>query len=70
MACWNLQSGDIAIMPKKIRELVADLLDAGFLEHGGKGSHQDFVHPNVTKPVTLSGRLGDDAKKFQERAVR
>jgi predicted RNA binding protein YcfA (HicA-like mRNA interferase family) len=71
MACWNIGgSGDAAIMPKKIRELVADMLDAGFLERGGKGSHRNFVHPKVTKPVTLSGRLGDDAKKYQERAVR
>jgi predicted RNA binding protein YcfA (HicA-like mRNA interferase family) len=60
----------VAIMPKKIRELVTDLVNAGFLERGGKGSHRNFVHPKVTNPVTLSGRLGDDAKKYQERAVR
>ena len=57
-------------MPRKIRELVADLLKAGFHERGGKGSHRNFVHPNVTKPLTLAGRLGDDAKRYQERAVQ
>jgi len=56
-------------MPRKIRELVRDLEAAGFVDRGGKGSHRNFVHPNLTKPLTLSGSLGDDAKPYQERAV-
>jgi len=28
------------------------------------------VHLKIRKPVTLSGRLGDDALNYQERAVR
>lgn len=56
-------------MPRMIRELIADLEAAGFENRGGKGSHRNFVHPNVTKPVTVSGKAGDDAKKYQERAV-
>ena len=56
-------------MPRKIRELIADLEAAGFENRGGKGSHRNFVHPNVSKPLTLSGKAGDDAKKYQERAV-
>ena len=57
-------------MPRKIRELVTDLEVAGFVNRGGKGSHHNFVHPNVVKPVTLSGKLSDDAKNYQERAVK
>ncbi len=57
-------------MPKKIRELIADLEAAGFTDRGGKGSHRNFVHPKVGKPVTISGKTGDDAKNYQERAVR
>ena len=57
-------------MPRKIRELVADLEAAGFVDRGGKGSHRNFVHPNVSKPITLSGKLGDDAKAYQEKAVK
>ena len=57
-------------MPRKIRELVTDLEAAGFVNRGGKGSHRNFVHPNVVKPVTLSGKLSDDAKNYQERAVK
>lgn len=57
-------------MPQKVRELIADLERAGFVNRGGKGSHRNFVHPNVAKPVILSGSLGDDAKQYQIRAVQ
>jgi predicted RNA binding protein YcfA (HicA-like mRNA interferase family) len=57
-------------MPRKIRELIRDLEHAGFRDRGGKGSHRNFVHPKVSKPVGISGNPGDDAKQYQERAVR
>ena len=57
-------------MPPKIRELIADLERAGFIDRGGKGSRRNFVHPKVTRPVTVSGNPGDDAKQYQIRAVR
>ena len=56
-------------MPPKVRELIKSLKQAGFKERGGRGSHRNFVHPNVSKPVTISGKLGEDAKKYQIRAV-
>ena len=56
-------------MPRKIRELIRDLESAGFLNRGGKGSHRNFVHPKILKPVTLSGKPEDDAKQYQEKAV-
>ena len=56
-------------MPKKIKELIGELEKAGFVNRGGKGSHRNFIHPLVTKPVVLSGNTGDDAKKYQEKAV-
>jgi predicted RNA binding protein YcfA (HicA-like mRNA interferase family) len=57
-------------VPPKIRELIAELEAAGFADRGGKGSHRNFVHPKVTRPVTISGGLGDDAKQYQVRAVQ
>jgi len=57
-------------VPPKIRELIADLENSGFSDRGGKGSHRNFVHPKVTKPITMSGAPGDDAKHYQIRAVR
>lgn len=58
-------------MPKKIRELVWELLKAGFVEikGSGKGSHRKFKHKNFIGMVTLSGKEGDDAKKYQEKQV-
>ena len=56
-------------MPKKVRELIAQLEKAGFVNKGGKGSHRKFVHPNAALPVVISGKLGADARKYQERAV-
>ena len=57
-------------MPRKIRDLVRDLVRAGFVDRGGRGSHRNFVHPNVSKIITISGNEGADAKSYQERAVR
>jgi predicted RNA binding protein YcfA (HicA-like mRNA interferase family) len=57
-------------MPPKVRDLITELEHAGFVDRGGKGSHRNFVHPKVTRPVTISGQLGDDAKQYQVRAVR
>jgi predicted RNA binding protein YcfA (HicA-like mRNA interferase family) len=57
-------------MPPKIRELIEALERAGFVNRGGKGSHRNFVHPKLTKPAVISGQPGDDAQRYQEKAVR
>ncbi|KPA13110.1 YcfA-like protein [Candidatus Magnetomorum sp. HK-1] len=57
-------------MPKKIIELIKKLEKAGFENRGGKGSHRNFVHPDVYQPITISGKLGDDAKVYQEKEVQ
>ena len=56
-------------MPPKVRELIAELKRAGFVDRSGRGSHRNFVHPKVREPVTISGALGDDAKPYQLKAV-
>ena len=58
-------------MPRKIRQLVADLEQAGFvLVPGGKGAHRKFRHPKFSGAVLLSGQSGDDAHPYQEKQVR
>ena len=59
-------------VPKKIRELLKDLRNAGFeqIPGGGKGSHRKFVHPGYTGAVTVSGAEGADAKSYQEKQIR
>ena len=56
-------------MPRKVRELISDLLREGFNETPAKGSHRKFRHPLYSGSVILSGRGGADAKPYQERDV-
>ncbi len=56
-------------MPRKVRQLIAELKRAGFVDRGGKGSHRNFVHVKGFR-VSVSGNPGDDAKHYQEREVR
>ena len=58
-------------MPRKIRELKADLRRAGFvlLPKQGKGSHTKWKHPALPDPILLAGHDGDDVRRYQERTV-
>jgi len=56
-------------MPRKIRDLIGDLERAGFVNRGGKGSHRNYVHPMLKKPITISGNENEDVKHYQEKAV-
>ena len=53
-------------VPRKIRELIAELERAGFVNRGGKGRHRTFKHPKGGK-LTVSGNSGDDVPKHFER---
>jgi predicted RNA binding protein YcfA (HicA-like mRNA interferase family) len=54
-------------MARKIRQLIKDL-ESGFINRGGKGSHRNYVHSKGID-ITISGKLGDDAKHYQEKEV-
>jgi predicted RNA binding protein YcfA (HicA-like mRNA interferase family) len=56
-------------MAKKVRELKAMLLKAGFTQFSGKGSHTKWLHPLFPGRITLSGKDGSDAKPYQEKEV-
>ena len=57
-------------MPKKIREIKQMLLKAGFTKLPGKGSHTNWIHPLYDGKITISGKDGDDAKRYQEKEVK
>ncbi|MCY2964826.1 MAG: type II toxin-antitoxin system HicA family toxin [Planctomycetota bacterium] len=59
-------------MPRRVRDLIRELLMAGFrqIPGGGKGSHRKFTHEQYPGALTLSGHDGSDAKPYQERQVR
>ena len=56
-------------MPPKIKELIKQLEKAGFQNRRGKGSHLNFIHPKGLA-ITISGKVGSDAKKYQEAEVK
>ncbi|MEA3445275.1 MAG: type II toxin-antitoxin system HicA family toxin [Bacteroidota bacterium] len=58
-------------MSQKIRELIKELKDAGFVEirGAGKGSHRKFTHDKYSGAVTISGKLSDDARHYQVKQV-
>jgi hypothetical protein len=56
-------------MPRKIRELIRDLKDAGW--HPVPGSrHGKFKHARVRGSVILNRNEGDDAHHYEEKQVR
>ena len=58
-------------MPRKIRQLKADLRKIGAYQVSQEGSHTKWKHPLVSSiTIILSGHDGDDAKPYQEKAVR
>ena len=56
-------------MPRKIKQIIKELEKAGFSNQGGKGSHRNFFHRKGVA-LTISGKLNDDAKPYQEKLVR
>jgi predicted RNA binding protein YcfA (HicA-like mRNA interferase family) len=57
-------------MPRKIRQLKADLRQVGAYQVSQEGSHSKWKHSSAPKiTVILSGHDGDDAKPYQEKAV-
>ncbi len=56
-------------MPRKIRQLIADLRKAGFINIRRKGGHKTYEHPKGPM-IVISGNLGDDAKPYQEKQVK
>ena len=56
-------------MPPKICDIIKELERSGFVNRGGKGSHRNFRHPAGLN-ITISGRLGDDAKYYQIKDVK
>jgi predicted RNA binding protein YcfA (HicA-like mRNA interferase family) len=58
-------------MPRKIRELKAQMAREGFvyLPKRGKGSHELWRHPLLLKTLTIPGKDGDDVPLYLEKQV-
>lgn len=58
-------------MPRKIRELKAQIAREGFvyLPNRGKGSHERWRHPLIRKTLTIPGKDGDDVPLYLEKQL-
>jgi predicted RNA binding protein YcfA (HicA-like mRNA interferase family) len=58
-------------MPRKIRELKAQIAREGFvnLPKRGKGSHERWRHPLLSRTLTISGKDGDDVQRYLEKQL-
>ncbi|MBF2014445.1 MAG: type II toxin-antitoxin system HicA family toxin [Rivularia sp. T60_A2020_040] len=58
-------------MPRKIRELKAQIAREGFvyLPKRGKGSHERWRHPLLKKTMTIPGKDGDDVPPYLEKQL-
>lgn len=58
-------------MPRKIRELKAQLVREGFiyLPKRGKASHQRWRHPLIKKTLTIPGKDGSDVPPYLEKQL-
>jgi predicted RNA binding protein YcfA (HicA-like mRNA interferase family) len=58
-------------MPRKIRELKAQIAREGFmyLPKRGKGSHERWQHPLLKKTLTIPGKDGDDVPFYLEKQL-
>jgi predicted RNA binding protein YcfA (HicA-like mRNA interferase family) len=56
-------------MLKKIREIKAILVGAGFEPRKGKGSHVNWKHPQLEEIITIAKKDGDDAPLYLEKLV-
>ena len=58
-------------MPRKIRQLKAELKRRGFTLRSSEGSHFKWGHELLPgDSIILCGNDGDDAKRYQERDVK
>ena len=58
-------------MPRKIRELKAQIAREGFvyLPKRGKGSHERWRHPLLNKTMTIPGKDGSDVPPYLEKQL-
>lgn len=58
-------------MPRKLRQLRADLKKVGWYKARQVGSHEQWKHPLLPEAlIPLAGKDGDDADHYQECDVR
>jgi len=65
------ESAKTTSMPRKIRELKAQIAREGFvyLPKRGKGSHERWRHLQLKKTLTIPGKDGEDVPRYLEKQL-
>lgn len=57
-------------MPRKIRDYKAELIKLGFVQRRGKGSHENWKHPQLQLLITIAFKDGEDAPLYLEKLLK
>jgi predicted RNA binding protein YcfA (HicA-like mRNA interferase family) len=71
ITCKNGMDKETKFMPRKIRELKAQISREGFIDLSGrgKGSHERWRHPLLSRTLTIPGKDGDDVPRYLEKQL-
>ena len=57
-------------MPRTIRDYKAELIALGFVQRRGKGSHQNWKHPQLQLLITIAFKNGEDTPLYLEKLLK
>ncbi|OUC14946.1 MAG: hypothetical protein B0A82_09490 [Alkalinema sp. CACIAM 70d] len=57
-------------MPRKIRDYKAQIVELGFVQRRGKGSHQNWKHPKLRLIITIAFKDGEDVPLYLEKLLQ
>ncbi|MCU0545121.1 MAG: type II toxin-antitoxin system HicA family toxin [Oscillatoriaceae cyanobacterium Prado104] len=57
-------------MPRKIRDYKTELIRLGFVQRRGKGSHQNWKHPQLQLLITIAFKDGEDTPLYLEKLLK
>jgi predicted RNA binding protein YcfA (HicA-like mRNA interferase family) len=56
-------------VPRKIREYKAELTQLNFTKRKGKGSHENWKHPDLPVIITIAFKGGEDVPRYLEKLL-
>jgi predicted RNA binding protein YcfA (HicA-like mRNA interferase family) len=56
-------------VPRKIRDYKAEIIQLGFTKRPGKGSHENWKHPELPLIITIAFRDGEDVPRYLEKLL-
>ena len=57
-------------MPRKNRDYKTELIKLGFVQRRGKGSHENWKHPQLQLLITIAFKDGEDTPFYLEKLLK